>query len=174
MQKRRRRSLHQKSQHRHPVALRPNPHARTSNEAEAAQACSTRKKRWLLRLEVRADPPNPWVGQAVQLTVRILIRPYTSTRHGVSLDEGQMWRLLDTDASEWGALKPRLIELAQANRRPVGNEEVIDGRTWIVYELDRSITPDRAGPVDLGDLRVVWRYPTGLSTGRDFFAAPEL
>jgi hypothetical protein len=127
-----------------------------------------------LRLEVRTDPPNPWVGQSVELTLRILVKPFTSPQHGVSLDEAQMWRLLDQQACAWGALEPRLRELAQANRRPAGTEEVIDGRTWLVYEITLNFTPSRPGPIELGDVRIAWRYPTGISVGRDFFGSPEL
>ena len=127
-----------------------------------------------LRLEVRTEPASPWVGQSVEVTLRILVRPYSSPNHGVVLDEGQMWRLLDAGASSWGAVEPRLRELAQSNRRPAGSEEMIDGQAWIVYEITQNITTSHPGPVDLGDLRVVWRYPTGVSVGRDFFGATEL
>lgn len=127
-----------------------------------------------LRLEARTDPPSPWVGQSAKLIVRILVRPFTSPQHGVTLDEAQMWRLHDDAGCAWGILEPRIRELAQSNRRPAGTEQVIDGKSWIVYEIEAPFTPDRAGPVSLGDLRVAWRYPTGVTLGRDFFGSPEL
>jgi hypothetical protein len=127
-----------------------------------------------LRLEVTTDPPNPWVGQSVKLSLRILVRPFTSAQHGVTLDEAQMWRLHDDAGCSWGILESRIRELAQSNRRPAGTEQVIDGKSWIVYEIETPFTPDRAGPVSLGDLRVAWRYPTSLTVGRDFFGSPEL
>jgi hypothetical protein len=127
-----------------------------------------------LRLEAITDPPNPWVGQSVKLSVRILVRQYTSAQHGVTLDEAQMWRLHDDSGCSWGILEPRIRELAQSNRRPAGTEQVIDGKSWIVYEIEAPFTADRAGPVSLGDLRVAWRYPTSLTVGRDFFGSPEL
>ena len=127
-----------------------------------------------LRLEARCDPPNPWVGQSVKLTLRILVRPFSSPQHGVTLDEAQMWRLHDDNGCSWGMLEPRVRELAQGNRRPAGSEQVIDGKSWIVYEIEAPFTADRPGPISLGDLRVAWRYPTGVSVGRDFFGTPEL
>lgn len=127
-----------------------------------------------LRLEVTTDPPKPWVGQSVKLSLRILVRPFTSAQHGVTLDESQMWRLHDDAGCSWGILEGRIRELAQSNRRPAGTEQVIDGKSWIVYEIETPFTPDRAGPVTLGDLRVAWRYPTSLTVGRDFFGSPEL
>ncbi len=128
----------------------------------------------LLKLSVVSDPPSPWVGQSVELTLRIMVRPFSSPQHGVQLDEAQMWRLLDANACEWGAFEPRLRELAQSNRRPVGREERVDGRTWLVYELTQSFAPGKSGPLDAGRIQVAWRYPTGVSVGRDFFGAPEL
>ena len=128
----------------------------------------------LLKLALVSDPPAPWVGQSVELTLRVMVRPFTSPQHGVQLDEAQMWRLLDGTACEWGAFEPRLRELAQSNRRPMGREERIDGRTWLVYELTQSFAPGKPGPLDVGDVAVSWRYPTGVSVGRDFFGSPEL
>jgi hypothetical protein len=73
---------------------------------------------------------------------------------GVTLDEAQMWRLMDDRGCSWGALEPRIRELSQSNRRPVGPEEVIDGKTWLVYEITAPFTPSTPGPIDLGDLRI--------------------
>lgn len=128
----------------------------------------------LVKLEVVSDPPSPWVGQSVELTLRMLVRPFASSQHGVQLDEAQMWRLLDGAGCSWGPFEPRLRELAQANRRPVGREERIDGKTWLVYEITQPFAPSKPGPVDVGDVHVAWRYPTGVSVGRDFFGSPEL
>lgn len=128
----------------------------------------------LLKLVVVSDPPSPWVGQSVELTLRIMVRPFSSPQHGVQLDEGQMWRLLDANTCEWGAFEPRLRELAQSNRRPVGREERVDGRTWLVYELTQTFAPGKPGPLEPGRVQVSWRYPTGVSVGRDFFGSPEL
>jgi hypothetical protein len=127
-----------------------------------------------LKLELRSQPANPWVGQSIELTLRIMVRPFSSPQHGVTLDEAQMWRLMDDRGCSWGALEPRIRELSQSNRRPVGQEEVIDGKTWLVYEITAPFTPTTPGPIDLGDLRIGWRYPTGVSVGRDFFGSPEL
>ena len=127
-----------------------------------------------LRLEIQTVPPSPWVGQSVELTLRILVRPFTSAQHGVTLDEGQMWRLIDEAACTWGVLEARRRELMQTNRRPVGHEEIIDGQKWLVFELGKPFIPTAPGPMDLGDLRVAWNYPTGITVGRDFFGSPEL
>ncbi|NBX26011.1 MAG: hypothetical protein EBQ99_08190 [Planctomycetes bacterium] len=135
---------------------------------------SSASKGDLLKLELVSDPPGPWVGQSVELTLRVMVRPFTSPQHGVQLDEAQMWRLLDGASSQWGAFEPRLRELSQSNRRPVGREERVDGRTWLVYELSQAFAPARPGPLDPGTVEIAWRYPTGVSVGRDFFGAPEL
>jgi hypothetical protein len=128
----------------------------------------------LLRVEVVASPASPWVGQGVELTLRMLVRPYINARFNVQLDEAQMWQLLDAEASSWGVFLPRLRELAQTNRRPQGDEERIDGQTWIAYELTQTVTPGKSGPVDTGDVRIVWKYPTGVTAERGFFGGREL
>ena len=127
-----------------------------------------------LRVEVRTEPADPWVGQSVKLVLRILVRPFSSPQHGVVLDEAQMWQLHDGQACSWGVFEPRMRELAQANRRPAGLEQVIQGKTWIVYDIEAPFTPDRPGPVSLDGVRIAWRYPTSLTVGRDFFGTPEL
>lgn len=128
----------------------------------------------LLRVEVIASPASPWVGQSVELTLRMLVRPYINARFNVQLDEAQMWQLLDAEASQWGVFLPRLRELAQTNRRPQGQEERIDGQTWIAYELTQTVTPGKSGPVDAGDVRIVWKHPTGVTAERGFFGGREL
>jgi hypothetical protein len=144
---------------------------RSPNERVTVSSAS---KGDLLKLELASDPPSPWVGQSVELTLRVMVRPFTSPQHGVQLDEAQMWRLLDGASCQWGAFEPRLRELSQSNRRPVGREERIDGKTWLVYELSQVFSPARPGPLDPGTVEVSWRYPTGVSVGRDFFGSPEL
>jgi hypothetical protein len=43
-----------------------------------------------------------------------------------------------------------------------------------VYEITTNTTAARSGPLDIGDVRIELRYPTGIAVNRDFFGSPEL
>jgi len=128
----------------------------------------------LLMVEVGGSPPDPLVGQETTLTLTILVRRFRSDDGNAALGEEDMWKLLDLDGSKLGFFKPAFIELAQARRRPLGREELVDDRAYFVYEVARSWRPSRPGPPDLGELEIVLNWPTGTRRVRDFFGSQRL
>lgn len=127
----------------------------------------------LLQAIVAAEPSQVYLGESTIATLRIVIRPFTDPDLGLTLSESDMWSLVDLDGSEFGAFTGALRELALQRRRPWGREIELDGRTYYQYDLTARVQPMRAGPPDLGDLRISMRYPTGLRAGRDFFGRVE-
>lgn len=128
----------------------------------------------LLMAQVSADPATVFVGESLDATLRIVIRPYRSTEFGVELDEADMWSLIDLEASEFGAFQRELELLAQQRRRPRGRPLEVQGRTYYVYDLPATLQALRVGTPDLGDLSIVMRYPTSLRQSRDFFGRRDL
>jgi hypothetical protein len=128
----------------------------------------------VLAVSVRSNPTTLFAGQAADVILEIAVRPYANREHDVSLSERQMWELIDKPTSSWGVFEPRMRELVQSNQRPAGREEIRDGARWCVYEITANTNASRSGALDLGDVRIDLKYPTGISVNRDFFGASEL
>ncbi len=128
----------------------------------------------VLQVTVKSNPPVFYSGQSVDLILEIAIRPYSNREYDVFLNERQMWELIDKSSSSWGVFQPRMRELVQNNQRPSGREEVRNGAPWCVYEITTNTNATRSGALDIGDVRIDLRYPTGITVNRDFFGSPEL
>jgi len=127
----------------------------------------------LLQAFVAADPARVHLGESTLATLRIVIRPFSDPDLGLTLNPDEMWSLVDLDRSDLGVFLGALRELAAQRRRPRGREIDLDGRIHYQYDLSTRMQPLRAGPPDLGDLRIALRYPTGIRVGRDFFGRAE-
>jgi hypothetical protein len=128
----------------------------------------------LLLVQVAADPTEVFVGESLDATLRIVIRPYRSTEFGVELDEEDMWSLIDLEACEFGAFQRELEAMLQQRRRPRGRPVEVGDRTYFVYDLPATLQALRVGTPDLGDISIVMRYPTSLRASRDFFGRRDL
>ena len=123
---------------------------------------------------VTSSRGTAYVGEPVDLVLRIALRPYRSQEFGVTLSEADMWSLVDADRSTWGVFAQAMREMGQRGQRPAGREELLAGAAWYVYEIPARIWPTRAGPPDAGDIRLHWRYPAALTAQRGFFGGREL
>ena len=108
----------------------------------------------LLRVEVRATPARAWVGQPTDVTLRILLKPVESPQARGAIGTGMLWKGLDAQRSKFGAFTDTLVGLSRNRTLPDGREELIDGKPWLVYEIDAQVTPDAPGPLTVGDVRV--------------------
>lgn len=129
-------------------------------------------------LEVAADPAEAWVGQAVDLTLRVWVRPYIDRRWSIQIPAESMWSAVE-ESSQWGIFEPAMRALAQRQQRPPSRVlERVDANgvssEYYVYEIRRRVYPGRPGPLDLGDLALRMRYPTKLSRSDDFFDRGQL
>src|SRR3954463_3809662 len=75
----------------------------------------------LMFVEIAGKQKKIYVGQALDLTLKIWLRPYSDRRLKVKLSEGDMWRLV-SDRSEWGPFADQIQKLAQNEQRPEGKE----------------------------------------------------
>lgn len=128
----------------------------------------------LMQALVTSSRGTAYVGEPVDLVLRIALRPYRSQEFGVTLSEADMWSLVDADRSTWGIFAQAMREMGQRGQRPAGREELLAGAAWYVYEIPARIWPTRAGPPDAGDIRLHWRYPAALTAQRGFFGGREL
>ncbi len=128
----------------------------------------------VLQVLVTSPRSTTYVGEPLELVLRIAIRPYRSQEFGVTLSESDMWNLVDADRSSWGIFSQAMREMSQRGQRPAGREELLDGAAWYVYDIPARIWPTRPGLPDAGDIRLHWRYPAALTAQRGFFGGREL
>ncbi|MCG8587194.1 MAG: BatD family protein, partial [Pirellulales bacterium] len=133
----------------------------------------------LMFVEVDGQAKKIYVGQPLDLTLRIWIKPYHDQQYDITLSEGDMWQLIAGEQSNWGTFSERMTELSQ-NRERIRGREVsrADGngklQTYYRYDIDATIYPKRPGNVDAGDVQIVANYPTGLARSRSFFSMGDL
>jgi TolA-binding protein len=128
----------------------------------------------LLFVEITGAKESVYVGEAIELTLKIWIRPYKSKVYNLTLDEQNMWGLL-SDQTSWGPFADRMQQLAEDRKRP-GGDPVIrkdsegNEREYLLYAIDSTIYPDRPGQIDGGDVRIVFNYPEALGRSRSPFS----
>jgi hypothetical protein len=127
----------------------------------------------LMTAEVYAQTPEVYVGQPLDVVLRIAIRPYRDPTYG-QLNETQMWGLVDLQGSSWGIFEPAVAELARRSAAPRSHQEQRDGEMHFVYELTARAWPSRPGVPDLGDVRVQMTYPLALREARSLFMEAQL
>jgi BatD DUF11 like domain len=115
----------------------------------------------VLSAEIFGQPPEVFIGQPLEVVLRIAIRPYKDQAYG-QLNESQMWQLVDLQNSQWGVFEQELVELHQRNASPRVQQETRDGQVWFVYELTRRIWPPKTGAPEVGDIRIRMTYPLAL------------
>src|SRR5258707_5846976 len=128
----------------------------------------------LMFVEIAGKQKHIYVGQALDLTLKIWLRPYSDRRLKITLSEGDMWRLI-SDRSEWGPFAEQIQQLAQNDQRPEGKEVLrkdANGveHSYYLYQLNATIYPKRPGTIDGNNVKIVANYPTALGRSRGLFA----
>jgi hypothetical protein len=124
----------------------------------------------LLFVEVKGSRESVYVGEAIDVTLQIWLKPYVDRRRRVKLDEGDMWSRIRLDDSEWGVFFEVLQQLATRRQRPGGREMLREDskgnqRSYYLYELEKIFWPQRPGQLEVGDISILVSYPTKI--GRD-------
>ncbi|MGD9631857.1 MAG: BatD family protein [Pirellulales bacterium] len=127
----------------------------------------------LLFVEITGKEKQIYVGQSLELMLRIWVRPYRDQEHAITLSEGDMWQLV-SQKTNWGPFADRIQQLADSNQRPVGTEVLKKDRagtnhSYYLYEIDATIYPKKPGRIDANDVQVVALYPTAIGESRDPF-----
>lgn len=121
----------------------------------------------LLFVELLATQEEVYIGEGVDMTLEVWLQPYAD--RNISLNEQQMWQMIDLDLSEWGPfadmLKRPEVTVRAARRQDA--EGVT--RSYFVYTLNKRVWPDRAGPLAAHEIRVVVNYPLGVARDRFSF-----
>lgn len=139
----------------------------------------------LLFVDVVSDPQQVFVGQPLQLTLQIWLKPFEDSQRNLKISASDMWQMI-SDQTEWGVFGERLQELANQRRGPnvkkvmratdTAGENDTEGENaeaeqeYYLYEVTATIYPTRVGQISSERTRIVVNYPTELSESRDLFA----
>ena len=129
----------------------------------------------LMFVEISGKEKQIYVGQSLDLTLKIWLRPYRDKEREITLSEADMWQQI-SERTNWGAFADRIQQLAGDNQRPAGKEVLRKDRdgvehSYYLYEIDAKIYPKRPGKIDANDVQIVVEYPTALGQSRDPFAS---
>ncbi|HEY3243612.1 MAG TPA: BatD family protein, partial [Phycisphaerae bacterium] len=123
----------------------------------------------LLYVELTGDRRTVYVGEAVETTLEIWIRPFVQGDYRMSIQD--MFRCLDVEHSSWGEFKD-LLNSAQnfRGRSAVRKDSAGNDRAYYVIALTKRLWAEQPGPLEAGDIRIVVNYPVHLRRSRDFFS----
>jgi len=133
----------------------------------------------LLLVELKGARKSLYVGESLEATLQIWVKPYTDQQFQIRLSEGDMWSLVDIQKCEWGLFQDVLQEMYSRRHRPVGKETLRkDGegndRAYYLYELTKTIWPQRPGQLDAGSIHILYTYPEQLGRDRSLFSMGNL
>ncbi len=127
----------------------------------------------LMFVEIICGKSKVFVGQPLDLTLKIWLKPFRDLEKKITLSEGNMWQMI-SEQTAWGSFADRLRELAENNQRPGGKEVLRDDgtgteRSYYLYEINATVYPKRPGKIDADDVQIVVNYPTALGKSPDPF-----
>ncbi|MHC5114029.1 MAG: BatD family protein [Planctomycetota bacterium] len=153
-----------------------------SYESEAITLTATKPEAGdLLLVEIESARPTVYLGERVDLTLRIWIKPFVDQRFQVALGSEWMWSMVSIEGSAWGDFRQSVLERSgpRGFRSAVRGEERLregeDGSPlkYYVFEFNASFVPQRAGEMGIQPVAVRMRYPTRLRRARSFFSRSD-
>ncbi|MHC5024729.1 MAG: BatD family protein, partial [Planctomycetota bacterium] len=137
----------------------------------------------LLLVEVIPEKETVYLGEAAELTLRVWIKPYDDAEFKTRLSSNDMWSLLDVGRSEWGDFDETIRALISdqfGRPRPLTGRDTTrpDGtgqeQSYYLYELAVSLWPQQAGPLPVGTVAAIMRYPVRLERSRRLLTRGQL
>ncbi len=128
----------------------------------------------LMFAEVTGQQEKTFVGEPIDLTLKIWLKPYVDKEREIKLSAQNMWQTISNEQTEWGGFLEKLKNLQQ-NPEAVRVSEVLRAdsegiqRSYYLYEIDATIYPKAAGSLQAEDIQIVAQYPTALGKSRDPF-----
>jgi hypothetical protein len=124
----------------------------------------------LMFLEINAPRNAIYLGEPLDVTLRILLQLYDDGK--IRLDEPSMWSCIDKNTSSFGVFtevlqRARDIQYGKISRKgPDGVEKL-----YTYFDLTTRLWPDRAGPLDVGQVRLACKYPLKVAPKRGFMGS---
>lgn len=122
----------------------------------------------LLFVELEGARPAVYVGQQLNVMLKILIKPFFDARLQFRMNRDHMWDRVDLNSSQWGVFREKLASMMARRERPPSREVIRNDsqgqpHAYYLYEIEATMTPQRPGKLNAEDLRVVVIYPTRLA-----------
>lgn len=124
----------------------------------------------LMYAEIIGAEEQVYVGEPLDLTLRVWVKAYRDSKERVTLSIGDTFNLFDSKSS-WGSFDPnklpkgKRITSAETVRKNAAGEPT----KYYLFEFPATIYAKRAGPIDTSDIRVRLNYPTTLQRVNDVF-----
>jgi len=123
----------------------------------------------LLFVDITAPRDSYYLGETIDLTLEIWLRPYQGSARGraVRFDANDMWSRVDRGASAFGPFADTEVSYREALRKDADGVE----HAYFVYVRKAPYTPRETGMLRLDDVRAVVDYPVslGVDDGGFFF-----
>ena len=127
----------------------------------------------LLFAEVQTQDATVFVGQSVNLKLKIWLKPYHNDKYDLTISAEDMFRLFK-ETTNWGPFKETIEKILKSDL-PLRSHEVFrdspDGekQSYYLFEIPANYYPTREGKIDLAGVNLAFRYPTKLAPSRDPF-----
>lgn len=124
----------------------------------------------LLFVELEGNKQEVFVGEPLELTLKIWIKPFVDKERRLTLSEGDMWSMV-SDQTDWGSFTEKMKELATNRQRPGGRkvdrgDDTGEKSTYYLYQLPTTFYPKKPGIQDTETLKVIVDYPVALGKVR--------
>ncbi len=118
----------------------------------------------LLFVDLAAKEQEVYVGERVNLTLTIWLRPFRQGRY--MLSEKDMWGRIDQQATDWGIFLDDLRRGDVTVRREVRKDGQGADHSYFAYRVKHQAWAETAGPFGPGQVKVVVGYPVRLGRSR--------
>ena len=127
----------------------------------------------LLFAEIQTEGTSVFVGQAMDLTLKIWLKPFHSKKYDLTVSAEDMFRLVK-ETTNWGPFQDSIEKISKSElalRSRKVTRESSDGKeqNYYLFEIDAQHYPTSAGKISLADIIIEFNYPTALSRSRDPF-----
>ncbi len=127
----------------------------------------------LLLVEIEGGKDKVFVGEPLDMTLKIWVKPFRDRKNNITLTEANMWQMISKRTS-WGSFAAKLQEMAENRQRPAGREVVRDNgqsgeSSYYLYEIEGTVYPKRPGRIEADNVQIVVDYPTAIGKARDPF-----
>lgn len=125
----------------------------------------------LLFVEITGNVKKAYVGQQIELKLKIYLKPFYSKRYRRQLMPSEMVTMIDFNRSNWGMFTDTLRQLRAA---PQGTEVLRkdsegSSRSYYLYEFDCKYDTSKPGKLTGCDINIIVNYPIRLVPVSDFF-----
>jgi hypothetical protein len=150
-----------------PISVTADGQAHTTQPVRIAATASETQD--LLFVEVNSARRRVYLGETVEVTLEIWLRPYQNQQFNLQFDEQMMFNQIALQDSSWGDfaddLRAENISVSERLRTDSSGQE----RAYFVYSVSSKTVPRAPGLMTFDEVRIVVRYPERLARSRDMF-----